>query len=827
MAKPYNGVDFAGVMDAKVRLALQKIDTFLTDLNRDLSAEQPGSTITTALGEPYIITTLPSPVLTAARRLAVASPLSAVDGGPLADFTLSLTLSSSTPADLSSVASAGVSNGVARDDHVHQYPIALESRTTTPDDTLTLTSDGTTETLSLNRGRLKVALSGGGEVIAYDDASSAVTVLDTNRGGVYVRGRSGVFGNLGFIGAQNASGSSTDQIFMDSDGNISILKSLTTATSVLDTPAHFTLRAGGTAGNAAIRIHRDSGADAILGLINSSSALVRQWNTFGTDEVTQIAKHWSSTVPDGASNSAFYFSDELGAGGRASGAYLLMENASAASNKEFFGITAGVGGYPTMYVGRPGVASSSYMNSSSVGIEFGAKGGAPGTAIWQAYAASFGPLSSVANFVFDNSSNSKGIMFNAGNSASFRTPYILFDVDRTNNANDGMFWFRKQYADHTSDYDLFTIEHVPATVGGTRKLFAITVASVKGFYLDKNWDLWTRDSSAAFDVGLSYASSVTLTDNRTLTVDMGDDNRTVAMLSGQLGGTGYSPDVRGIRETGTPTLLTFGAITDGQFLKRVGATVVGSAAAGGDSISVNTVASTDAEFNDTTPAAPAGSVNVKWQQSGASPTSVSAYLLGSAVLDNTARVTVRDNSGVDKGPRRRINFIEGANMTISSVDDPGNEEVDVTFTASGGGGGDAVSVDSVAATDADFDSATPAAPSSTPASNVAWQISGASPSNISAYATIMTKRTEIDFGVTPVADAVFTVVDSNVTSTCTITGHVAYEAPTGKDLDEIEMDPLDLSFGPDGAGQFKLYARGMEGYVEGNFVICYTLAKAS
>lgn len=51
-------------------------------------------------------------------------------------------------------------------------------------------------------------------------------------------------------------------------------------------------------------------------------------------------------------------------------------------------------------------------------------------------------------------------------------------------------------------------------------------------------------------------------------------------LAGQLGGTAALPDVRGIRETGGPTLLTVGAIAAGQFLQRVGATIVGAAAPG-------------------------------------------------------------------------------------------------------------------------------------------------------------------------------------------------------------------------------------------------------
>jgi hypothetical protein len=49
-------------------------------------------------------------------------------------------------------------------------------------------------------------------------------------------------------------------------------------------------------------------------------------------------------------------------------------------------------------------------------------------------------------------------------------------------------------------------------------------------------------------------------------------------------------------------------------------------AGGGDSVSVNGAAATDVNLRDGTPAAPAGSVNVTWQSSGAGPTSVSAYM---------------------------------------------------------------------------------------------------------------------------------------------------------------------------------------------------------
>lgn len=52
-------------------------------------------------------------------------------------------------------------------------------------------------------------------------------------------------------------------------------------------------------------------------------------------------------------------------------------------------------------------------------------------------------------------------------------------------------------------------------------------------------------------------------------------------VAGQIGGTAASPDVRGIRETIGPTLLTLGAVADGQYLMRSGATVIGGTPAGG------------------------------------------------------------------------------------------------------------------------------------------------------------------------------------------------------------------------------------------------------
>jgi hypothetical protein len=83
-------------------------------------------------------------------------------------------------------------------------------------------------------------------------------------------------------------------------------------------------------------------------------------------------------------------------------------------------------------------------------------------------------------------------------------------------------------------------------------------------------------------------------------------------------------------------------------------------------------------------------------------------------------------------------------------------------------------------------------------------------------------QVEIDFGSLPVAEASFTITDATVNPTSHIVGTVAYVAPTGKDLDELEMDGLDLKFGP-GSGQFTLYARGRDGYIADKFKVNYVV----
>lgn len=55
-------------------------------------------------------------------------------------------------------------------------------------------------------------------------------------------------------------------------------------------------------------------------------------------------------------------------------------------------------------------------------------------------------------------------------------------------------------------------------------------------------------------------------------------------------------------------------------------------------------------------------------------------------LNNNARVGVRKNSTGSTFKRRRMNLIEGINVTITTADDSSDEEVDITIAAASGGG---------------------------------------------------------------------------------------------------------------------------------------------
>jgi hypothetical protein len=83
-------------------------------------------------------------------------------------------------------------------------------------------------------------------------------------------------------------------------------------------------------------------------------------------------------------------------------------------------------------------------------------------------------------------------------------------------------------------------------------------------------------------------------------------------------------------------------------------------------------------------------------------------------------------------------------------------------------------------------------------------------------------QTEIDFGTSPTESADFTISDANVVTTTNIMVQLAYVAPTGKSLDELEFDSFDFR-SVAGTGDFVLHARSLEGYVADKFKINYSI----
>lgn len=103
-------------------------------------------------------------------------------------------------------------------------------------------------------------------------------------------------------------------------------------------------------------------------------------------------------------------------------------------------------------------------------------------------------------------------------------------------------------------------------------------------------------------------------------------------------------------------------------------------AVGGILTDTNTI---DFTYNDTTIVA-----DVRSQNTSTVNLSADASGLKADVNANTSvqKIEVTKNSGAVVGTRKQLNFIEGSNVTLTVSDDGGNDQVDITIAASGGGG---------------------------------------------------------------------------------------------------------------------------------------------
>lgn len=158
------------------------------------------------------------------------------------------------------------------------------------------------------------------------------------------------------------------------------------------------------------------------------------------------------------------------------------------------------------------------------------------------------------------------------------------------------------------------------------------------------------------------------------------------------------------------------------------------------------------------------------------PLTLNALALGfdqTAALGNNARVTVRKNTGADVGGRRRLNLIEGTNVTLTIADDAGGEEVDITIAAAGGAG-----------------------------------------ANWTTY--------ELDFGSAAKFVDVETVTDAAVSASSKIMVLQSGLAATGRQADENEMDELTCR-GIPASGQFSLLCSCARSVTHGKFKVAYTV----
>jgi hypothetical protein len=89
---------------------------------------------------------------------------------------------------------------------------------------------------------------------------------------------------------------------------------------------------------------------------------------------------------------------------------------------------------------------------------------------------------------------------------------------------------------------------------------------------------------------------------------------------------------------------------------------------------------------------------------------------------------------------------------------------------------------------------------------------------------LSTGKTEIDFGALPLYEKEFTITDTNVLTTSNITASLSYEAPTDKELDDLEMDSLYIICGPSTNGTFKMFVKSIDGtYLADKFKINYSI----
>jgi hypothetical protein len=79
---------------------------------------------------------------------------------------------------------------------------------------------------------------------------------------------------------------------------------------------------------------------------------------------------------------------------------------------------------------------------------------------------------------------------------------------------------------------------------------------------------------------------------------------------------------------------------------------------------------------------------------------------------------------------------------------------------------------------------------------------------------------EVDVGATPIEQADVTVVDPGVTTASAIFATMSWEAPTGKDADDVPMDTYVINVGA-GDGEITIRLRSLDGLLYDKYKINY------
>lgn len=215
------------------------------------------------------------------------------------------------------------------------------------------------------------------------------------------------------------------------------------------------------------------------------------------------------------------------------------------------------------------------------------------------------------------------------------------------------------------------------SISGTYPNFTITTPTGNvtkvGTPVDNQIGVWTGDGTLEGDTALTF-------DTSTDTLTSGIFNGT-ALTASRILASDASKNIVALDTT------TYPSLTELSYVKGVTSAVqtqLNNKAATGAITGSGLTMATNKLLGRTT--ASTGAIEEITVAAPLTFTSTTLDFDETATLGNNARVAVSKNGSL-VGTRRKINFIEGTNVTLTIADDSGNEEVDVTIASSGSGGG--------------------------------------------------------------------------------------------------------------------------------------------